>query len=159
MMNSKRYTRGISALPIVLLLSGIILEVAVAGLAVSHFFNKSLSSEQLSIEASKAAESGAHDAISRVNDYINCPDSVTYNDANAKCPSLYKFTVNGDRTACVSIGAISGGQMTVLSRGSAFTRHKTAEVVLGVGTTTATVEVRSFKEVETPGGVFGSCDS
>ena len=151
--------KGVSALPTVLLLSAIILEVVVGGLAIAHFLSNSLLSEQLSIEALKAAESGAHDAISRINDYINCPDSGTYNDASAKCPSLYKFTVNGDRTVCVSIGTISGGEMTIRSRGSAFTRRKTIEAVLGVATTTATVEVQSFKEIETPAGIFTSCDS
>ena len=150
--------KGVSALPTILLLSAVILETVVGGLAVAYFFSNSLLSEQLSIEALKAAESGAHDAISRINDYINCPDSVTYNDTSAKCPSLYKFTVNGDRTVCVSIGTISGGEMTIYSRGSAFTRRKTIEAVLGVATTTATVEVQSFKEIATPAGVFTNCD-
>lgn len=157
--------QGISALPTILMLSSIILEIVVAGLIVSYFFNRSLLSEQLSVEAMKAAESGAHDAISRVNDYINCPDSGTYNDSAAKCPSLYKYFVvdaaepSHDRVACVSIGAITGGKMTIYSRGTAFTRNKTIMVVLDVATTTATVEVQSSKEVETPLGVFNSCDS
>ncbi len=153
--------RGISALPTVLLLSGIILQVVIAGLAVSQLFSRSLLSEQLSIETLEAAKSGAHDAILRVNDHITCPDSVIYNDAAAKCPSLYKFTVNDvlvNRVACVSIGAISGGQMTILSRGSAFLSHKTIRVVLGITTTEARVEVQSFKEIETPSGVFASCN-
>src|SRR3990167_7174152 len=89
---NKSSKQGISALPTILLLSGIILEVVIAGLTVAYFFNRSLLSEQLSTEALKAAESGAHDAISRVNDFINCPDSQTYNDPNAKCPSLYEYT-------------------------------------------------------------------
>src|SRR3989344_3732313 len=93
MMNFKGHRiKGISALPTVLLISGIIFEVVVAGLAVARLSSRGLLGEQLSVEALKAAESGAHDAISRVNDYINCPDSVTYNDPNAKCPSLYEYT-------------------------------------------------------------------
>ena len=154
--------KGVSALPTILLLSGIILEVVVGGLAVAHFFSRTLLSEQLSAEALKAAEAGAHDAISRVNDYINCPDSVVYNNTSAKCPSLYKFIVNSvvtDRVACVSIGTISDSKMTIRSRGSAFTRHKTIEVILGITTTEARVEVQSFKEIATPSGVFNSCDS
>src|SRR3989344_4776124 len=91
--------RGVSALPTILLLAGIILEVVVAGLAVAQLSNRGLLSEQLSIEALRAAESGAHDAISRVNDYIDCPDYAStgpsdVNNANWKCPSLYTLTVN-----------------------------------------------------------------
>ena len=160
---NKSSKQGISALPTILLLSGIILEVVIAGLTVAYFFNRSLLSEQLSTEALKAAESGAHDAISRVNDFINCPDSQTYN-ASSSCPSLYKYTfidsseADQDRIACVSIGSITGGKMTIYSRGTAFTRNKTIETILGIATTTATVDVQSFKEIETPTGVFNACD-
>lgn len=168
MMKVKRNrVSGISALPVILLLSGIILEVVVAGLAVAQFFSKSLLSEQLSIEALRAAESGAHDAISRVNDYINCPDYTStapddINNDSHYCPSLYQLIVNEDlpdRVACVSIGEISNNQMTIYSMGSAFTRHKTVEVVLGITTTTATVGVQSFKEIETPGSLSTNCNS
>ncbi len=157
--------QGVSALPTILLLSGIILEVVVGGLAVAHFFSRSLLSEQLSAKALKVAEAGAHDAISRINDYINCPDytSTSANDAansSKWCPSLYKFVVDSDLPdACVSIGAITGGKMTIYSRGSAFLRYKTIKVILGITTTEARVEVQSFKEVATPNGVFdSSCD-
>ena len=162
-LNKKR-EQGISALPTILMLSGIILEVVVAGLVVAYFFNRSLLSEQLSVEAMKAAESGAHDAISRINDYINCPDSTTYNDTAAKCPDVYEYFFidssepSQDRIACVAIGNITGGKITIYSRGTAFTRNKTIEVILGIATTTATVEVQSFKEVEIPLGVFNDCD-
>lgn len=156
-MKNSRQIRGISALPTILLLSGIILEVVVAGLALTYYFNRTLLNEQLSAQALKAAETGAHDAISRVNDYINCPDSATFNDANAKCPSVYVYTLT-DSSACVAIGNITGGKITIRSRGTASARNKTIEAVLGVATTTATVEVQSFKEIETPAGVFNDCD-
>ena len=168
MINIKRNsTRGVSALPTILLLAVIILEVVVAGLAVAQLSSKSLLSEQLSIEALGVAESGAHDAISRVNDYIDCPDYASTGpsdpaNTSKKCPSFYNLIVNEDlsnRIACISIGNISNGQMTILSRGSAFTRHKTVQVVLGITSTEAKVEVQSFKEIETPGSLSTSCDS
>ena len=94
-------------MPMVLLISGIILEVVIAGLAISKLFGQSLLSEQLSVEALKTAESGAHDAIIRVTDRLaDCPDSATYNDSAAYCPSLYSLTV-GEREACVSIGNVT----------------------------------------------------
>jgi len=144
---------GISALPTILLLSGIILEVVVAGLTVSQLFSQSAMGERLSTEALKAAESGAHDAISKVRDYVNCPD-VTY------CPSLYELVVNEDldnRVACVSISTISGG-IKILSRGRALNRYVTVEVQMAISTTPPSVEVQSFKEIETPSdGTFDSC--
>ncbi|MDP3953561.1 MAG: hypothetical protein Q8P99_01955 [bacterium] len=155
----KRFSgnKGISALPMILLISGIILEVVVAGLVVSQLFSQSILSEQLSVEALKAAESGAQDAIIRVTDYLaDCPDSATYNDTAAYCPSLYSLSV-GDRETCVSIGNIASGQMTIYSRGQAFTREKTIQAVLGVSVSEAKVEVQSFKEVATPDTIFDTC--
>lgn len=135
-------------MPTILLLSGIILEVVLAGLAVSQLFSSSILNEQLSIQALKAAESGAHDAIIRINDYINCPNA-TY------CPSTYTLII-GNHSACVNIGSIVSGQMTIRSKGTAFTREKTIKVVLGIITNEAKVEVQSFKEIENPGD-FTSC--
>ena len=145
-----RKLKGASALPSMLLISGIILEVVIAGLVVSQLFSKGLLGERLSLEALKAAESGAYDAILRVRSYINCPDA-TY------CPSLYTISV-GERSACVSIGSISDGQMTINSRGSAFTRQKTLQAVLDISTSDARVDVQLFREVETPSGIFDSCE-
>lgn len=144
----KGFSRGASALPVVLLISGIILEVVVAGLAVAQFFSNSSAAEQLSIGALEAAESGASDAILRVTSYINCPDTDY-------CPSSYSLSV-GTYSACVNIGSISGGEMTIHSKGIAFTRERTIEAVLEVSTSTARVNVNSFKEVETPES-FTSC--
>jgi len=149
-MIDKMNIKGMSALPVILLISGIILELVIAGVIISQLSGQSLFSEQLSVEALAVAEAGAQDAIIRVTDYLSeCPDA-TY------CPSLYALTV-GSREACVSIGSISGGQMTIYSRGQAFNREKTVEAVLGVSVSDAKVEVQSFKEIATPAGVFDSC--
>jgi hypothetical protein len=157
MMREEAKIGGVSALPVVLLIAGVILELVVAGLIISQLFGQSLLSEQLSIEALGVAEAGAQDAIIRVNDYINCPDYVGYDSGSIYyCPSIYSLTV-GSRTACVNIGSISGGQMTIYSRGQAFNREKTIEAVLGISQADAKIEVQSFKEIATPGG-FNECE-
>jgi len=148
MFKLNKIKKGVSALPTILLVSGIIMEVVIAGLVVSQLFSNSLLSEQLATEALEVAKSGAQDAVNRVTSYINCPDAVY-------CPSTYTVTV-GSRSACVNIGSISSEIMTIYSKGTAFTREKTVEAVLGISTSEAAVTVHSFKEIETPDG-FISC--
>lgn len=142
-----RINKGASALPIVLLISGVVMEIVLASLVTAKLFSNSILSEQLSIEASEAAEAGAQDAILRVTRFIDCPTG-----AGGYCPDSYELTLSQDpaRTACINIGDIASGKMTIYSRGLAFNREKTIEAILGVSVTDARVDLQSFKEVETP---------
>ena len=141
-------SKGVSALPMVLLLSSIILQIIVTSLATSQLFGRGLLNEQLSAEALEAAKSGAADGIVKVRDYINCPNA-TY------CPSTSTLAV-GRRTACVSISATSGG-FVIYSRGKARSIEKTVQVNLDVSTSTGDVQIRLFKEVVTPADIFSTC--
>jgi len=137
----KQSKKGASALPVILLVSGIIMEVVIAGLVVAQLLSNSLLAEQLATEALNVARSGAQDAVNRITSYMDCPDA-TY------CPATYEVSV-GSRTACVNISE-SGGLMTVYSQSSILTREKTVEAIVSVQTDEASVTVQSFKEVESP---------
>ena len=144
----KKSSKGASALPVILLVSGIIMEVVVAGLVVAQLFSSSLLSQQFATEALAVAKTGAQDAVNRVTSYVDCPDA-TY------CPSTYTVTVGG-RSACVNIGEIASNEMTIHSQSTVLTRQKTVEAVLIIDTSNAQVTVKTFKEVEEPDG-FTSC--
>ena len=141
---SERVRKGVSALPIALLISSVVVEVGLAALVTTKLFNSSVLSEQLGAEALTAAETGVYDAVLRVSRYVNCPSSQ-----GGYCPNTYSVTV-GSRSACVNIGAITDGQMTIYSKGSAFTREKVVEAVLSISSVDGKVEVQSLKEVEVP---------
>jgi len=133
--------KGASALPVVLLISGIIMEVVVSGLIVAQLLSGSLLSEQLATEALNIARSGAQDGVNRVLSYMDCPNPVY-------CPAAYQVTI-GSRYACVNI-SVSGDLITILSQSSVLTREKTVEVVLGVSEAEGRATVQSFKEIESP---------
>lgn len=129
---------GVSALPTVLLISIIILELALAVALTAASLSNTFYGERMASEALSAARAGAEDAILRVVRYKNCPTTG--------CPASYSIAV-GSRTADVTIASDGQGHITIDSTGTAFTRKKKVEVILGVDPTTGEVKLQSFEEV------------
>jgi hypothetical protein len=126
-------------LPVFLLITLIVTELALAGLVTANALNNTLFGERLAIEASQAARAGAQDAIIKV--IRNCPlsDCLINN---------YSLSVGPRGTADILISRdIVSGNITITSTGSSFTRKKKMEAVLGVDQTTGKVQIRSLKEV------------
>lgn len=130
---------GIAALPVLLLTSAIILEVAIVSIVLANVFNNTRYNERLAAEAFGAARAGAQDAALRVIRYKDCP-------ATPGCPATSTITV-GLRTADVTITDSGGGIITVDSVGTALGRQKKVQAILGVDPVTGEVSLRSFKEV------------
>src|SRR3990167_5626815 len=84
----KMRLKGISSLPTMLLLGGIIIEIAIAIAFLTYYFNVSNFAARLSAEALAAARAGIDDATIKVVLNKNCPDS--------SCPSPYTLAL-GDQ--------------------------------------------------------------
>lgn len=135
----KGQRQGAVTLPVFLLITVIIFEVAVAGVVTANALNNTFFGERLGAEAQHAARAGAQDAIIRV--IRNCPlsDCTT---------TSYSLPVGPRSTAQVSIARDPvNGKITINSTGEALTRKKKVEVILGVNQTTGQVKVQSLKEV------------
>ena len=128
-----RENNGISALPTVLIISMVIIEVAIIGVILANIFNNTRFGERLAAEAYSAARSGAQDAIWRVIQEKDCP------------ASSWNFAV-GPRSAGITCDKV-GEIVTIESTGGAFLRSKKVEAVLGVSSDTGEVSIRSLKEV------------
>ncbi len=129
-------------LPFVLLIGGIIVEVAIAGAFVTYFLSSSGYGERLAIRATAAAESGIRDAMVR----------ITQNK---------EFTPNGGQTsysvmqdnndyALVTVSRADSGEIyeyIVQSLGTAVSRQKKFLAVIAVNGTTGQLELESIKEV------------
>ena len=132
-----RGVKGAVTLPVFLIITLIVTELALAGLVTANALNNTLFGERLAIEASQAARAGAQDAIMKV--IRNCPFSV--------CPT-YFFLVGPRSRADISFSRdIVSGNITINSAGTAFNRKKQMEVILVVDQTTGQVKIQSFKEV------------
>lgn len=131
--------RGAVTLPVFLLITLIVFELAIAGVVAVNALNNSFFGERLAAEAWQAARAGAQDAIILV--IRKCPLS----DCN---PSSYSLNVGARSSADVTITRDQGsGKITINSTGQSFTRKKKIEVILGVDQETGQVKVQSFKEV------------
>lgn len=130
---------GAATLPVVLLMSAIVVELAVLGIVLATVFGNTIFSGRLASEALGAARAGADDAIRRVILYQNCPSTG--------CPASYSVTVGSRSTADVTIVSGGGGIITVDSVGVSSLRKKKIEAVLGVDSSTGKVNIRSYKEI------------
>lgn len=129
---------GAATLPVVLLMSSIVVELAIVGVVLAAVLSNTIFSSRLANEALTAARAGAQDAIIRVIRYKNCPGTG--------CPASYSVTVGSRSTADVTIAAASG-VITINSTGTSSSRKKKVEVLLGVDSTTGKVSIQSFKEI------------
>lgn len=127
---------GLSALPTVLLITAILVEVAVVGAVISYALTSTRFSERLSAEALAAARAGAQDAAMQ----------AIWEGA---CPSLADFTV-GSATVCrtCALNTPSANQVTIRSTATLFSRKKRVETILGVDPVTGEVRLQSFQEIE-----------
>lgn len=142
-------SRGVSALPVVLIMASIILEVTVAGLVVSTLLSGDLKATQASTKAIEIAKSGAQDAIARVTKY--CSDGSV--GVAAECPATYILNF-GDDQACVNLKGEAQGDMIIYVKGKVSRRERYVKAVLSVASTGAnegSVRTKSIEEVEDPG--------
>ncbi len=131
---------GQIALPFILLVSGIIVEITIAGSFVTYFLSTSGLGERLSLRASAAAHSGIRDAmikISRDKDYASAPQN-------------YELTV-GDDTAAVSVSRTSDDPnnayiYTITSTATASSRKRKLEATVIVNQTTGFIQLQSLSE-------------
>jgi len=131
--------KGAATLPVVLLMSSIVMELAIVGVTLSAVLGSSVFSARLSSEALAAAKAGAEDALLRVIRYKNCPGTG--------CPSSYSITVGTRSTADITITSNGSGVITIASTGISSLRQKKIQEVIGVDSTTGQVQIQSFKEI------------
>ncbi len=135
---SSRREAGAVTLPVFLLITGIVIELGIAGVVTANALNNTFSGERLAAEAREAARAGAQDAIMVI--LRTCPLS--------SCPASYNLNVGARATAQVTITRDIDPSRTIInSTGSVLNRKKKIEVILSIDQTTGQVKTQSFKEV------------
>jgi uncharacterized protein (UPF0333 family) len=130
--------RGQIALPYVLLISGVIIEIAIAGALVVYFLSTSTRGEKLNARASAAAYSGIQDAMKR----------ISKNKENGT--GKYCITIDADE---VKIDVVqdtvtdpNNHIYTITATGEAADRVTEFSAVLAVAKTTGVLHVQSIEE-------------
>lgn len=141
---------GQVALPFVLLVSGIIVEVAVAGAFIAYFLSASSLGERLSARAYSAAYAGVEDAmirISRNKEFITSSPCVS-------SPCSYDLTVGSDSASLTITRSSDSASNTYLyviastgSAGNVSTRKKKLNASVIVDQTTGQMNLQSVNEI------------
>ncbi len=129
---------GAAALPVVLVIGSVVLELTLVSSFVAYTLSQSGFGERASTEALFVARSGAMDAIRKV---VRNKD---FSDADG-----YTLTV-GSKSASVTVTKDSPttGQTRVVSTGTAWLRQKKIRADLTVNATTGEVNLISFEEID-----------
>lgn len=134
---------GISTLPTMLLLGGIIIEIAIASAFLTYYFNVTNYAARLSAEALAAARAGVDDALIQL---VRNKNFTAY-------PDPYTVEVAGGRVALVTVckdllppECAGVGKDKVISIASAANKQSKIEAILTI-TADGQVSVDSLKEV------------
>jgi hypothetical protein len=133
----KMNNMGTAALPAMLFIGGIIVEIGIAGAFISYYLSQSGFGVKMSAEALAAAEAGVQDAIIKI-----------IRDKNFTSAG-YDLTV-GNRSANVVVckdSCAGTGKHKITSTGSALAKRRKLEAIVNVHSTTGEVRVESITEV------------
>lgn len=131
--------KGQATLAFILLVSGIIIEVAIFGSIIAFNFNRAALSEQLSLRALSAAHSGIYDARLMISRNKDLGDNFSYNFDINESTVFLELTRATDEGANLYL-------YTVNSKGVVKGRERTVEALIAVNRTTGSVEIKSLEE-------------
>lgn len=143
MLNLFGQRNGQMTLPFVLLIGGIIVEVAIAGAFVTYFLSNSGYGERLSVRAAAAAESGIRDAMVKITqnkEFLSDLGNTSY--------SISVSNETNDTALVSATRETASGKYlyTVTSLGTAVSRQKKYVARIFVDPITGQVELESIQE-------------
>jgi hypothetical protein len=140
----EEHCKGQMTLPFILLVSGIIVEIAIAGSFVAYFLSTSGYGERLSVRAGAAAQSGLRDAMMRIS------QNKEFISISCDNPYVYAVPVGNDAAAvsvCRETDAESGKYIfTIEGIGYAGSRQKKLVSSFLVDSVTGRSQLESISE-------------
>jgi hypothetical protein len=141
------HANGVAALPVILLISGIIIEVIAASAFLAFSFSSGSFGTLLAIESFFGARTGIDDAFYRVvkNNY---PSSYSLTTTTGAHTVVIDVTVEKDPIDLGSCSPAWGCRYRIYSLGRVLFRERKMELILAVDPNTREIRRESFKEVE-----------
>ena len=130
--------RGVAALPTILMIGGITVEIIIALTATSYLFVESEFGSKLSSDAYLAAIAGVQDAAIRIIRDKSLTQATT---------TLPVGNYSADVSVCKDLPCAALGKHKILSVGKAQSRRRQLEAILNVDSVTGEVRLESLKEV------------
>lgn len=132
---SRLRSGGQAALPAVLLVCGVITEIAIAGTLIAFVLSSSGLGERLSSQALAAAKAGIQDAFVKI--------AI---DKNFNAPGGYTFSVDSRSVQVFVTKGINTDD--VISIGTALNHQRKLEAILLVDQNTGKVDLKSITEIQ-----------
>jgi len=131
--------KGAAALPVIILLGGIIVELGIAGSVLLFYLNNSLYGSLLASRALNAAQSGTNEAVRQIilKEGTSNPFVLTLDASSAE------VDIARD---CVTYGP-DNCRVTITSVGKSLNREHTVETTLDVDSNTGEVDIIAVKEI------------
>lgn len=138
--NRTQLVWGQIALPFILLVSGLIIEITIAGSFIAYFLSSSGLGERLILRASAAANSGIRDAMIK----------IVRNKDFAATTQNYDLTVGSD-TAAVVVSRTVNDELniytyTITSTATAGSRQRKLKAIIIVNKQTGAINLQSLQE-------------
>jgi uncharacterized protein (UPF0333 family) len=138
---------GAVTLPVVLLIGGLIMEMAIAGAFLAYFLSQSGFGVKLSAEAFSAAQSGIEDAklkIVRDKNFTVSPNpyDLTIGNRTAEITVCKNF-----RTVSMACDTAMSGKYEITSLGSAMAKRRQLRAIFYVDDATGEVKLESLEEI------------
>ena len=144
--NSLFRIRAVAALPVMIIIGGITLSIAVTGLLVTYSLSQGAFGGKLSAEATSAAQSGIDDAMIKIVRNKNFSSQTPYSVS----VGLRAATV----TVCKDLKTVSSlcdtantGKDEITSVGTALTKSHKLREIISVNSLTGEIQVESVTEI------------
>lgn len=148
-----KHQNGVATLPTVLMIGGIIMELAIAGVVVGYAFTESGSGMRFSSEALFVARAGVDDAVYKIirGDYQSSYTLTASGAAGTASERKAEVTVEKDPADLLeapgSCGVFWGCYFRVRSLGHVVGRRRKVESVLSVDPLTREIRIDYIKEI------------
>ena len=148
--------KAIAALPMILLISGIIIEIVIALSLVSFFMVQSGAGAKTSSDALMVAQSGIDSGISTIIRNKDTGDSskggatsaalVIDSNHSAQIYFCKDYYISTSSMAC-DVGQPNSGQTEIISTGKAFAKNRRLQAFISVDSMTGEVRLVSTQEI------------
>lgn len=148
-LKSLKTANGIAALPTMLLLGGIIVEIAIVGAFISYLYTQGSFGARASEEALSFAQSGIQDAIIRIirdKGFFSLSPGYDIIIANKTANIIVCKESKSNISSDCSIS--NPGKSEITSLGSVLTKKRKLRAIVNVNSSTGEVKVESIGEIQ-----------
>lgn len=146
-LKSLKAINGVAALPAMLLIGGIIVEISIAGAFISYLFSQSSFGIKLSEEALSFAQSGIQDAIIKIirnKDFF----SASGYDITIANKTAHIVVCKDSKSISANCDTINTGKNEITSTGSILVKKRKIRAIVNINSNTGEVKIESIGEIQ-----------